>query len=164
MGSKSKSSTSNTSKNTNFVNNNYGSEAGSGSALADNINLVESRLTTGNISIQKTDSGAINAGREIAVEGIKANNSTLQKLVSGAYDDLGESREWAGLVTGNAMDGFQRTTEMALQRNAEAIRNSLSFARDSERSDAGLTIETVIPWTVGALVLMAIIYAWSTKK
>lgn len=153
MGSKSKSRTSNTTKNFNIVNNNTGaaSQGGGGNALADNLNAVESDISIGDITT--TDQGAVQAGKELGLSALAFGSENV-KL---AYEDVGESRDFAGMVAGEAVDQFQRTTEMALQRNNEAVTNALSFARDSERSEGGLTIEALAPYGLAVVVLLVIV-------
>lgn len=165
MGSKSSSKSSNTTKNTNFVNNNYGDGGGgTGSGLADNLNLVESELTTGNIDIRSTDYGAVQAGTNVANKALDSNTTVVTELAGLAYDDLSEGREWAGTLAGDVVDQFQRTTEMALQRNAENVKQSFAFASQSERSDSSLALENITPWAFGAVIVIALVLLWSNRK
>ncbi|MCG2581930.1 MAG: hypothetical protein KA296_13745 [Marinobacter sp.] len=163
MGSSSKSS--NTTKNTNFVNNNYGdSGGGTGSALADNLNMAESQLTTGDFNISSTDHGAVKAGTSVANKALDSNTRVITELADQAYDDLSEGREWAGVLAGDVVDQFQRTTEMALQRNAENVKQSFAFAANSERSDSSLALENITPWAFGAVIVIALVLLWSNRK
>lgn len=156
----SKSSSKNTTKNTNFVNNNYGDGGGTGSGLADNLNLVESELTTGDISISSTDHGAVMAGADVASRALDSNTTVVTELAGLAYDDLSEGREWAGVLAGDVVDQFQRTTEMALQRNSENVKQAFSFAENSERSDSSLALENITPWAFGAVIVLALVLLW----
>ena len=164
----SKSSSKNTTKNTNFVNNNYGGTGGSGggtgSGLADNLNLVESELSVGNVNISSTDQGAVLAGTNVANRALDSNTTVVTELAGMAYDDLSEGREWAGVLAGDVVDQFQRTTEMALQRNAENVKQSFAFAADSERSDSSLALENITPWAFGAVIVIALVLLWSNRK
>ena len=164
MGSRSSSKSSNTTKNTNFVNNNYGEGGGTGSGLADNLNLVESQLTTGAINIESTDQGAVKAGTDVANKALDSNTTVVTELANLAYDDLSGGREWAGVLAGDVVDQFQRTTEMALQRNAENVKQSFAFASQSERSDSSLALEQITPWAFGAVIVIAIVLLWSNRK
>lgn len=164
MGSRSSSKTANTTKNFNIVNNNTAPDGGGGSALAKNLNAVESELTFGDITL--TDEGAIEAGKSVAIEGIGAGIEAIKAGTENtrmAYEDVGAARDWAGLLAGDAVDQFQRTTETALQRNMEAVKNAFSFARDSERSDGALTLEAMAPYGMAALVLIALVYLISRR-
>lgn len=161
MGSKSKSS--NTTKNTNFVNNNYGGGGGgTGSALADNINLAESELTTGDITT--TDHGAVKAGTDVANKALDSNTRVVTELAGMAYDDVSEGRDWAGVLAGDVVDQFQRTTEMALQRNSENVKQAFSFAENSERSDSSLALENITPWAFGAVIVLALVLLWRRNQ
>lgn len=159
MGSRSKSKTSNTNKNFNIVNNNTGSKSGGGgNALTDNLNAVESELTFGDITL--TDQGAIEGAVELGKGAFSLGSETIragQENVALAYEDTANSRDFAAMVAGEAADQFQRTTETALQRNSENVKQALGFARDSERSDGALTLEAMAPYGLAAVVLIAFI-------
>lgn len=154
MGSRSSSKSSNTTKNFNIVNNNTGSQSGggSGNALADNLNAVESEISIGDITT--TDQGAVDAGKELGITALAVGSENTRR----AYDDVSEAREWAGVLAGDVVDQFQRTTETALQRNSENVKQAFSYASDSDRSEGGLTLEAMAPYGLAALVLVVIVF------
>lgn len=164
MGSKSKSSSSNSTKNINIVNNNTGrgDSGGTGSALADSLNAVESTITVGDVTA--TDYGAVEKGAAVASKALDSNTQVVTELAGLAYNDLSEGREWAGVLAGDVVDQFQRTTEMALQRNAENVKQSFAFAANSERSDSSLALENITPWAFGAVIVLAIVLLWRSNK
>jgi len=164
MGSKSKSSSINNTKNVNIVNNNTGrgDTGGTGSALADSLNAVESTISVGDVTA--TDYGAVQAGAAVSAKALDSNTSVLTELTGRAYDDLSEGREWAGVFAGDVVDQFQRTTEMALQRNAENVKQSFAYAAQSDRSDSSLALEQITPWAFGAVIVIAIVLLWSNRK
>lgn len=164
MGSKSKSKSSNTTKNINIVNNNTGrgDGGGSGSALADSLNAVESTISVGDVTT--TDYGAVEAGAAVAGKALDSNTAVVTELAGLAYDDLSEGREWAGVFAGDVVDQFQRTTEMALQRNSENVKQAFSFAQASERSDSSLALESITPWAFGAVIVLALVLLWRSNK
>ena len=164
MGSKSKSSSSNSTKNINIVNNNTGrgDTGGTGSALADSLTAVESTISVGDVTT--TDYGAVEAGAAVAAKALDSNTAVVTELAGMAYDDLSEGREWAGVLAGDVVDQFQRTTEMALQRNAENVKQSFAFAAQSDRSDSSLALEQITPWAFGAVIVIAIVLLWSNRK
>lgn len=162
--SSSSSKSSNTTKNVNIVNNNTGrgdDGGGTGSALADSLNLVESEMTVGDITT--TDYGAVEKGAQVSAKALDANTQVVSELANLAYDDVGDAREWTGIVAGDAMDQFQRTTEMALQRTAENVKQAFSFAQDSERSDSSLALESITPWAFGAVIVLALVLLWRSN-
>ena len=164
MGSKSKSSSSSSTKNINIVNNNAGrgDTGGTGSALADSLTAVESTISVGDVTT--TDYGAVEAGAAVAAKALDSNTAVVTELAGMAYDDLSEGREWAGVLAGDVVDQFQRTTEMALQRNAENVKQSFAFAAQSDRSDSSLALEQITPWAFGAVIVIAIVLLWSNRK
>jgi len=164
MGSRSSSKSANTTKNINIVNNNTGrsDNGGTGSALADSLNAVESTISVGDVTT--TDYGAVEAGAAVAGKALDSNTKVVTELAGLAYDDLSEGREWAGTLAGDVVDQFQRTTEMALQRNAENVKQSFAFAAQSERSDSSLALEQITPWAFGAVIVIAIVLLWSNRK
>lgn len=164
MGSKSKSKSSNTTKNINIVNNNTGrgDTGGTGSALADSLNAVESEISVGDVTT--TDHGAVQAGANVASKALDANAGVMTELAGLAYNDLSEGREWAGVLAGDVVDQFQRTTEMALQRNAENVKQSFAYAAQSDRSDSSLALEAITPWAFGAVIVLALVLLWRSSK
>lgn len=164
MGSKSKSSSSSSTKNINIVNNNAGrgDTGGTGSALADSLTAVESTISVGDVTT--TDYGAVEAGAAVAAKALDSNTAVVTELAGLAYDDLSEGREWAGVLAGDVVDQFQRTTEMALQRNAENVKQSFAFAAQSDRSDSSLALENITPWAFGAVIVLALVLLWRNSK
>lgn len=164
MGSKSQSKSSNTTKNINIVNNNTGrgDGGGTGSALADSLNAVESTISVGDVTT--TDYGAVQAGANVASKALDANAGLMTELAGLAYEDLSEGREWAGVLAGDVVDQFQRTTEMALQRNAENVKQSFAYAAQSDRSDSSLAVENITPWAFGAVIVLALVLLWRNNR
>lgn len=167
MGSKSKSKSSNSTKNINIVNNNTGrgDTGGTGSALADSLNAVESTISVGDVTT--TDHGAVEMGAMVAGKAIDSNTSVVNELASLAFEDLGNARDWAGVLAGDVVDQFSRTTEMALQRNSENVKQAFNYAANSERSDSSLALETIAPWAfgiAGLVLVLVLVMQWKKGK
>lgn len=115
MGSKSSSKNTTNNKNTNFNNVDYGGGSGGTNGLAKNVNLSESELTVGDVSIISTDHGAVSAGTDVARQANKNMAESVMFLGDRAYDDTEDSREYA-------KDIFSEATQSVTDVNRDAMR------------------------------------------
>lgn len=137
MGGSSKSSTSNSSDEYIFNNADYsGDGGGGGGALAKNINLAQSELDIGDITM--TDAGAVAGGVDIAKTGIVQTGEsfknllkTSERLVGDGYAGLKETTNFAETALSKAIgavSGSQQSVASQLDR-------VLAYANDSTRAD-----------------------------
>jgi hypothetical protein len=137
MGKGSSSSNETVSKSTNFNNIDYGDGGGSGGSLAKNINLADSSLSVGDVI--STDHGAVSGAFELASE----VNQGVIMLGDMAYDDVANSRDFAGELFGGAVDSVNAANREAMQFLSQGTDRALAFATQSTRSESGQTVETL---------------------
>lgn len=135
---KSKSSSTNTSNAISTVFNNggdgnYGDNtsdgSGGGVSLARNINMSESSIGDINLYNKTTDHGAVKAGENIALAGIKSNADTIDSLLSATSEVVD-----AGFDTvNNFADINSRTAEKYGELISDSFDSSLSSVSESTR-------------------------------
>ena len=168
MGSRSSSanSTTNNIRETTFNNVDYGGDsAGSGSALAKNINLAESTLEVG--QVQQTniasDHGAVLAGRDVALKSLEISQANTNRIqdsadlaLTRAYSDVEASRELSGQLAFGSLNAVQDTTRYALQYGADQVSQALAAAKTLSKSESAQVAEMSQKMTLGLMAVSAL--------
>lgn len=166
MGSSSKSRSSVRNEAYNFNNIDYaGDEGGGGNALAKNINLARSNLTTGDITTIDTDHGAVSGALDFADTTVNRNADLMLALGDRAFDDVADSREYSRDVFALGVDSVNAANRETLQYLNQNTERALAFANKATRSEAGQIAENLTKYMmIGGAGLVVLIFIVQRNK
>ena len=163
MGSSSKSSSTVHNEAYNFNNIDYAGDEGGGGALAKNINLARSSLTTGDII--STDHGAVAGALDFADTVATRNAELTLALGDRAFDDVRDSREWSRDLFSIGVDSVNAANRDTLQYLNQNTERALAFAQQATRSEAGQIAENLTKYMmIGGAGLVVLIFIVQRKK
>ena len=154
MGSKSSSSSANTSENTTFNNVDYGGDTvGSNSQLlGKNVNLSKSELSLGDVNVRTTvtDFGAIEQGAEVAKRAIESSEyltsslfDTGESLFRRSFEDVEDSREFTADIAQRFIDETADSNKTALQFVGQTLDRSLAAANQFTKTENAQLLEQI---------------------
>lgn len=127
----------------------------------DNVSAVNGvASSSGDISVERTDQGAVEAGQAMAEKGLKA----VRDLVGQSNDELGDATSNALGVAQKTMKRSAGIAEEATQGGQQMSAKALDVAANASRSGESLDSETLIKWGAGAAAVLGVAMMWSKGK
>lgn len=156
--SKSKNTTTNTSKTTNF--NNMGEATGSGGAgVAGNLNLADSEFSIQG-DVISSDHGAMSVAGDVAGKALQGNVDLSDR----AFDTVDSTQEITQKLFHTASGAVTDATRGTLQQMAGQTDRALAFATQATKSEGAALTENLTKWGIGGAAVLAVAIAFMNRS